>query len=78
MFPKITRKAADYVFKWLIKYRPNNGGITSGIDSDSEDDEDMKEEDKELRKDIKHKICIYELLATMTLMSYAEEHNKIR
>lgn len=63
----------------MIAFSPNNGVFTNtNYDPTESEEESMRPEEKEKRKDIKSKICIYELLSAMTLMSYAEEHNKLR
>lgn len=79
LFSEFPKKTSDFIFKKLIKFHPNNGGINQyELDPTESEEEGMRPEEKEKRNDIKRKVCLYELLSGMTMMSYAEEHNKMR
>lgn len=61
-----------------LGFQPNDAGLSFESDPSESELEDMSPEEKVKVADRKSKICLYEILSVMVLMSYAEEHNKVR
>ncbi|CDW75685.1 ef hand family protein [Stylonychia lemnae] len=82
LFSKMSKSTSDYIFRKLVSFEQflkdsKDQDTTTALNQDEDQNKVQKFQDTQ-SKDLKKKLCFYELLAGMIMMSYSEEHNKVR